>query len=131
MHELLNLFYFLLRHSHCDCCSILYLIYFMYFRLPFTKGHFPKMAECAHFHYENVEFGSIQVYLKYFLYTELRHTYTYIYVSDRWHLEIGFSIVVLLVDGKTFLLFWYLMTPISSGSSIMESAQISEFLSDF
>ncbi|KAG8523158.1 Rho GTPase-activating protein 32, partial [Galemys pyrenaicus] len=28
-------------------------------RLPFTKGHFPKMAECAHFHYENVEFGSI------------------------------------------------------------------------
>jgi len=29
-------------------------------RLPFTKGHFPKMAECAHFHYENVEFGSIQ-----------------------------------------------------------------------
>ncbi|XP_073922453.1 rho GTPase-activating protein 32 isoform X5 [Castor canadensis] len=33
-------------------------------RLPFTKGHFPKMAECAHFHYENVEFGSIQVPLK-------------------------------------------------------------------
>nr|XP_008516913.1 PREDICTED: rho GTPase-activating protein 32-like isoform X2 [Equus przewalskii] len=29
-------------------------------KLPFTKGHFPKMAECAHFHYENVEFGSIQ-----------------------------------------------------------------------
>uniref|UniRef100_A0A4X2M5F1 Rho GTPase activating protein 32 n=1 Tax=Vombatus ursinus TaxID=29139 RepID=A0A4X2M5F1_VOMUR len=29
-------------------------------RLPFTKGHFPKMAECAHFHYENVEFGSVQ-----------------------------------------------------------------------
>ncbi|XP_032023766.1 rho GTPase-activating protein 32 isoform X1 [Hylobates moloch] len=32
-------------------------------RLPFTKGHFPKMAECAHFHYENVEFGSIQLSL--------------------------------------------------------------------
>ncbi|XP_027690899.1 rho GTPase-activating protein 32 isoform X5 [Vombatus ursinus] len=32
-------------------------------RLPFTKGHFPKMAECAHFHYENVEFGSVQLSL--------------------------------------------------------------------
>ncbi|XP_007539569.1 rho GTPase-activating protein 32 isoform X2 [Erinaceus europaeus] len=32
-------------------------------KLPFTKGHFPKMAECAHFHYENVEFGSIQLAL--------------------------------------------------------------------
>ncbi|XP_054435425.1 rho GTPase-activating protein 32 [Pteronotus mesoamericanus] len=32
-------------------------------KLPFTKGHFPKMAECAHFHYENVEFGSIQLSL--------------------------------------------------------------------
>ncbi|XP_032953252.1 rho GTPase-activating protein 32 isoform X3 [Rhinolophus ferrumequinum] len=32
-------------------------------RLSFTKGHFPKMAECAHFHYENVEFGSIQLSL--------------------------------------------------------------------
>lgn len=31
------------------------------FRLPFTKGHFPKLAECAHFHYENVDFGTIQV----------------------------------------------------------------------
>uniref|UniRef100_A0A669PSU9 Uncharacterized protein n=1 Tax=Phasianus colchicus TaxID=9054 RepID=A0A669PSU9_PHACC len=30
-------------------------------RLSFTKGHFPKMAECAHFHYENVDFGNIQV----------------------------------------------------------------------
>uniref|UniRef100_A0A4X2LT49 Rho GTPase-activating protein 32 n=1 Tax=Vombatus ursinus TaxID=29139 RepID=A0A4X2LT49_VOMUR len=32
-------------------------------KLPFTKGHFPKMAECAHFHYENVEFGSVQLSL--------------------------------------------------------------------
>ncbi|KAL1765940.1 rho GTPase-activating protein 32 isoform X2 [Sigmodon hispidus] len=32
-------------------------------KLPFTKGHFPKMAECAHFHYDNVEFGSIQLSL--------------------------------------------------------------------
>ncbi|KAI5622442.1 rho GTPase-activating protein 32 isoform X2 [Silurus asotus] len=32
-------------------------------RLSFTKGHFPKLAECAHFHYENVDFGSIQLSL--------------------------------------------------------------------
>lgn len=35
--------------------------FFSSFRLSFTKGHFPKLAECAHFHYENVDFGSIQV----------------------------------------------------------------------
>ncbi|XP_039598807.1 rho GTPase-activating protein 32-like, partial [Polypterus senegalus] len=29
-------------------------------KLSFTKGHFPKLAECAHFHYENVDFGAIQ-----------------------------------------------------------------------
>ncbi|KAM7374879.1 hypothetical protein PAMP_007513 [Pampus punctatissimus] len=29
-------------------------------KLCFTKGHFPKLAECAHFHYENVDFGTIQ-----------------------------------------------------------------------
>uniref|UniRef100_A0A8C3QJY5 Uncharacterized protein n=1 Tax=Cyanoderma ruficeps TaxID=181631 RepID=A0A8C3QJY5_9PASS len=33
-------------------------------RLSFTKGHFPKMAECAHFHYENVDFGNIQMLMK-------------------------------------------------------------------
>lgn len=33
----------------------------IFFRLCFTKGHFPKLAECAHFHYENVDFGTIQV----------------------------------------------------------------------
>ncbi|XP_056400134.1 rho GTPase-activating protein 32 isoform X3 [Hyla sarda] len=32
-------------------------------RISFTKGHFPKMAECAHFHYENVDFGCIQLTL--------------------------------------------------------------------
>ncbi|XP_038634920.1 rho GTPase-activating protein 32-like isoform X2 [Scyliorhinus canicula] len=32
-------------------------------KLAFTKGHFPKLAECAHFHYENVDFGSIQLAL--------------------------------------------------------------------
>ncbi|XP_069750493.1 rho GTPase-activating protein 32 isoform X2 [Narcine bancroftii] len=31
--------------------------------LAITKGHFPKLAECAHFHYENVDFGSIQLVL--------------------------------------------------------------------
>lgn len=25
------------------------------------KGHFPKLVDCAHFHYENVDFGSIEV----------------------------------------------------------------------
>ncbi|XP_060702642.1 rho GTPase-activating protein 32 isoform X1 [Hemiscyllium ocellatum] len=32
-------------------------------KMAFTKGHFPKLAECAHFHYENVDFGSIQLAL--------------------------------------------------------------------
>ncbi|XP_075695238.1 rho GTPase-activating protein 32 isoform X3 [Rhinoderma darwinii] len=32
-------------------------------RISFTRGHFPKLAECAHFHYENVDFGSIQLTL--------------------------------------------------------------------
>ncbi|XP_040287843.1 rho GTPase-activating protein 32 isoform X5 [Bufo bufo] len=32
-------------------------------RISFTKGHFPKLAECAHFHYENVDFGCIQLTL--------------------------------------------------------------------
>ncbi|KAG5836863.1 hypothetical protein ANANG_G00233210 [Anguilla anguilla] len=27
------------------------------------KGHFPKLAECAHFHYENVDFGTVQLAL--------------------------------------------------------------------
>uniref|UniRef100_A0A671U2J0 Rho GTPase-activating protein 32 n=1 Tax=Sparus aurata TaxID=8175 RepID=A0A671U2J0_SPAAU len=35
----------------------------IFFRLCFTKGHFPKLAECAHFHYENVDFGTIQLTL--------------------------------------------------------------------
>ncbi|XP_023823462.1 rho GTPase-activating protein 32-like isoform X1 [Salvelinus sp. IW2-2015] len=32
-------------------------------KLSFTKGHFPMLAECAHFHYENVDFGTIQLAL--------------------------------------------------------------------
>uniref|UniRef100_A0A8C7JCC3 Rho GTPase-activating protein 32 n=2 Tax=Oncorhynchus TaxID=8016 RepID=A0A8C7JCC3_ONCKI len=32
-------------------------------KLSFTKGHFPMLAECAHFHYENVDFGTIQLSL--------------------------------------------------------------------
>uniref|UniRef100_A0A6Q2ZA42 Rho GTPase activating protein 33 n=1 Tax=Esox lucius TaxID=8010 RepID=A0A6Q2ZA42_ESOLU len=30
-------------------------------RLSVVKGHFPKLVDCAHFHYENVEFGSIEL----------------------------------------------------------------------
>uniref|UniRef100_A0A8C2IS01 Rho GTPase activating protein 32a n=1 Tax=Cyprinus carpio TaxID=7962 RepID=A0A8C2IS01_CYPCA len=30
-------------------------------KLSLTKGHFPRLAECAHFHYEIVDFGSVQV----------------------------------------------------------------------
>ncbi|CAL1570658.1 unnamed protein product [Knipowitschia caucasica] len=33
-------------------------------KLTFSKGHFPKLAECAHFHYETVDFGSVQLMLK-------------------------------------------------------------------
>ncbi|XP_017347073.2 rho GTPase-activating protein 32 isoform X2 [Ictalurus punctatus] len=32
-------------------------------KLPLSKGHFPRLAECAHFHYENVDFGSLQLTL--------------------------------------------------------------------
>ncbi|KAG2470485.1 RHG32 protein, partial [Polypterus senegalus] len=30
-------------------------------RLSSVKGHFPKLVDCAHFHYENVDFGAIQL----------------------------------------------------------------------
>ncbi|XP_069041200.1 rho GTPase-activating protein 33 isoform X2 [Lepisosteus oculatus] len=30
-------------------------------RLSIVKGHFPKLVDCAHFHYENVDFGTIQL----------------------------------------------------------------------
>ncbi|XP_034025025.1 rho GTPase-activating protein 32 isoform X2 [Thalassophryne amazonica] len=30
-------------------------------KLTFPRGHFPRLAECAHFHYENVDFGSVQL----------------------------------------------------------------------
>ncbi|XP_067398987.1 rho GTPase-activating protein 33 [Emydura macquarii macquarii] len=32
-------------------------------RLSITRAHFPKLAECAHFHYEAVDFGHIQLRL--------------------------------------------------------------------
>ncbi|XP_055052254.1 rho GTPase-activating protein 32 isoform X1 [Misgurnus anguillicaudatus] len=32
-------------------------------KLALTKGHFPRLAECAHFHYENVDIGSVQLSL--------------------------------------------------------------------
>uniref|UniRef100_A0A669C9R7 Rho GTPase activating protein 32a n=1 Tax=Oreochromis niloticus TaxID=8128 RepID=A0A669C9R7_ORENI len=33
---------------------------FLFFRLTFPRGHFPRLAECAHFHYETVDFGNVQ-----------------------------------------------------------------------
>ncbi|XP_062841716.1 rho GTPase-activating protein 33 [Trichomycterus rosablanca] len=30
-------------------------------RLSVGKGHFPKLVDCAHFHYDNVDFGSIEL----------------------------------------------------------------------
>lgn len=30
-------------------------------KLTFPRGHFPRLAECAHFHYENVDFGNVQL----------------------------------------------------------------------
>uniref|UniRef100_A0A8C7M9U7 Rho GTPase activating protein 32a n=1 Tax=Oncorhynchus kisutch TaxID=8019 RepID=A0A8C7M9U7_ONCKI len=33
----------------------------LYYRLTFPRGHFPRLAECAHFHYETVDFGTVQV----------------------------------------------------------------------
>ncbi|XP_077064791.1 rho GTPase-activating protein 32 isoform X1 [Siphateles boraxobius] len=32
-------------------------------KLSLTKGHFPRLADCAHFHYEIVDFGSVQLSL--------------------------------------------------------------------
>ncbi|XP_042296143.1 rho GTPase-activating protein 33 isoform X2 [Sceloporus undulatus] len=32
-------------------------------RLSITRGHFPKLTDCAHFHYEAVDFGHIQLQL--------------------------------------------------------------------
>ncbi|XP_015239261.1 PREDICTED: rho GTPase-activating protein 32-like isoform X1 [Cyprinodon variegatus] len=32
-------------------------------KLTFPRGHFPRLAECAHFHYETVDFGNIQLAL--------------------------------------------------------------------
>ncbi|XP_061452849.1 rho GTPase-activating protein 33 isoform X2 [Rhineura floridana] len=32
-------------------------------RLSITRGHFPKLTECAHFHYEVIDFGHIQLQL--------------------------------------------------------------------
>uniref|UniRef100_A0A8C8EWG1 Rho GTPase activating protein 32a n=1 Tax=Oncorhynchus tshawytscha TaxID=74940 RepID=A0A8C8EWG1_ONCTS len=31
------------------------------YQLTFPRGHFPRLAECAHFHYETVDFGTVQV----------------------------------------------------------------------
>lgn len=114
--------------------SCISLSYFMYFRLPFTKGHFPKMAECAHFHYENVEFGSIQVYLKYFLHTELRYIYISILFCISffnlciWEITLRSSFFCWCLIGgcENFYILlltntWCLMTPISSRNNIIGS----------
>uniref|UniRef100_A0A8C8EW96 Rho GTPase activating protein 32a n=1 Tax=Oncorhynchus tshawytscha TaxID=74940 RepID=A0A8C8EW96_ONCTS len=44
--------------------SLLFLslsVMLLYYRLTFPRGHFPRLAECAHFHYETVDFGTVQV----------------------------------------------------------------------
>ncbi|XP_048836374.1 rho GTPase-activating protein 32 isoform X3 [Brienomyrus brachyistius] len=46
-----------------DCRRMLIGGVLCFFRLSITKGHFPKLAECAHFHYDNVEFGTVQLAL--------------------------------------------------------------------
>ncbi|XP_076591509.1 rho GTPase-activating protein 32 isoform X1 [Chaetodon auriga] len=33
----------------------------VFLRLTFPRGHFPRLAECAHFHYETVDFGNVQL----------------------------------------------------------------------
>ncbi|XP_061538114.1 LOW QUALITY PROTEIN: rho GTPase-activating protein 33 [Phycodurus eques] len=30
-------------------------------KLTFPRGHFPRLAECAHFHYENADFGKVEL----------------------------------------------------------------------
>nr|XP_061797484.1 rho GTPase-activating protein 32-like [Nerophis lumbriciformis] len=30
-------------------------------KLTFPRGHFPRLAECAHFHYETVDFGNVEL----------------------------------------------------------------------
>lgn len=37
------------------------LFFLSFLRLTFPRGHFPRLAECAHFHYETADFGNIQV----------------------------------------------------------------------
>ncbi|XP_061683620.1 rho GTPase-activating protein 32-like [Syngnathoides biaculeatus] len=32
-------------------------------KLTFPRGHFPRLAECAHFHYENADFGKVELAL--------------------------------------------------------------------
>ncbi|XP_041666413.1 rho GTPase-activating protein 32 [Cheilinus undulatus] len=32
-------------------------------KLTFPRGHFPRLAECAHFHYETADFGTVQLAL--------------------------------------------------------------------
>uniref|UniRef100_A0A8C2BGH2 Rho GTPase activating protein 32a n=1 Tax=Cyprinus carpio TaxID=7962 RepID=A0A8C2BGH2_CYPCA len=66
-------------------------------KLSLTKGHFPRLAECAHFHYENVDFGSVQVRVLwrfdcqsnslFFIQNDLRRSYEEFRVLDK-HLHL-------------------------------------------
>lgn len=47
-------------------------------RLTFPRGHFPRLAECAHFHYETVDFGNVQVS------PENLHTQTHTHMCSRF-----------------------------------------------
>jgi hypothetical protein len=40
---------------------LLWMIFCLSSRLSAPRGPFPRLADCAHFHYENVDFGHIQV----------------------------------------------------------------------
>lgn len=46
-----QLLFYLIDHLFSD----------FYLRLSVAKGHFPKLTDCAHFHYDIVDFGSIEV----------------------------------------------------------------------
>lgn len=39
-----------------------WMIFYLSSRLSAPRGPFPRLADCAHFHYENVDFGHIQVW---------------------------------------------------------------------
>lgn len=54
-------FAFSLHHSDTVLNTDGLLLCCVVYRLTFPRGHFPRLAECAHFHYETVDFGNVQV----------------------------------------------------------------------